>query len=121
MAYVDPATGAFELTSGKDLRKVTQAELVEQHVVLRLRTHRGSCFWDQTFGSTLHELLKIGPAVARDVEDRVRSALAPMVAGREISSLDIKTERVGLNRIDIGLRCLDAGGRPLQFSTFVEV
>lgn len=121
MAYIDPVTRSFVLTSSRDLKRSTSATLEE--LTLRLLTHRGSCFWDLSFGSTLHLLPaeKIGPTTSRDVENRARVALQPMVDARTISALEVRAGRVDRNRVELGLRCKDARGAPITFTTWVPV
>ena len=122
MAYIVAKTGSFTLTTSRDLRKVRPPEVTAQQLLLRLQTQKGTCFWDSSFGSTLHELprTKLGPTAERDAEDRVRSALAPMVTSKAIGALTVQVQRAQ-NRLNLSVCCVDAGGNPIQFSTFVEV
>lgn len=121
MAYLDPLSRDFVLTSSNDLKGVDNPTL--QGVVLRLMTERGSCFWDPDFGSTLHLVAreKGGPSTERDVADRARRALKPMVDDEDITDLTVQATRVDRGRVELAVRCLDAGRRPVAFSTFVAV
>lgn len=121
MAYLDPLTRDFVLTRAHDLTAVSNPTLEE--MLLRLGTQRGTCFWDLDFGSSLHLLPqeKIGPTTERDVENRARFALKPMIDAKQITGLALKATRVDRNRVDLAGRCSDAGQRPLSFNTFVAV
>lgn len=121
MAHLDPILRDLVLTAGGDLQAVDNP--TRQAVVLRLLTERGSCFWDLTFGSTLHEMprAKIVANAERDAEDRARSALRPLLDSQEISALSISVSRVDRNRIEMAVSCRDAGQRPIQFTMFVAV
>ena len=121
MAYLNPLTRDLVQTVDWDWLRVTNPTLEAIHI--RLHTERGSCFWDLSFGSTLHLLPTetISADRVRDVEDRVRTALQPMVDAHEISGLTIHATRVARNRVDLSVQCLDAGRRPVTFTTFVQV
>jgi len=119
-ARLDPLTRDFVATSG-DFDSITNPTLEE--LQLRVLTHRGTCFWDLEFGSTLHRLPteKIAGALERDVADRARDALRPMERAGQISGVRVEVERIDRNRVDMRLSALDAGRRPLRFQAFVEV
>lgn len=121
MAHLDSITRSLVLTRSRDVQRV--ANPTQQHMLLRLQTHRGTCWWDPTFGSTLHLLTqeKIGPAIERDVEDRARTALRPMTATRELLDLVMTAQRTATNRVELALRARDAGRRPITFSLWVAV
>lgn len=121
MALLNSLTRDYAQTTGGDFEQLDNPTL--ESLKLRLMTQKGSCFWDLEFGSTLHELprTKIGADVLRDVENRARTALAPMVRAKEILDLSVQVARTAVNRVEMALNCRDAGGRPLRFSTWVAV
>lgn len=121
MAAIDPVTQDLCLdVSG---RLVVETNPVYQAVYLRLNTRRGTCFWDVAFGSTLHELqqAKITSTFQPDLEDRIRTALQPMIDAKEISDLAFEHERPSGNRWHCRLTVLDAGKRLLGWELWVEV
>ena len=121
MAAIDPLLRDFVLDTSNDL--VRAENPTQQAILLRLCTEQGTCFWDPSFGSTLGALSseKIGQDIARDVEDRARAALKPMVDENAIRDLEVAASRVDRNRVEMALRCVDAGNRPISFNLFVQV
>ncbi|HND28871.1 MAG TPA: hypothetical protein PKY30_24405 [Myxococcota bacterium] len=110
---VDPITGDLTLSGGK---LVVETSPVRAELVARIKTHKGSCFWDLSFGSTLHELKKVSSSALRDIEERVRAALRPM----SLDSLQVVVERVDVGRIDLAVQASKAG-RPVAARVFVRV
>lgn len=121
MAFLDPITRDLVRLSSGDLKPSSNPTL--EGMALRLRTRRGTCWWDVTFGSTLHELgqAKITRTFAADVEDRIRTALQPMIDEGEVSDLAFEHERPETNRWHTRLACRDAAQRPLAWDVWVEV
>lgn len=121
MAHLDPISRSLVRSTGGDWERGDNPTL--ESLILRLGTWRGSCFWDLSFGSTLHLLpqSKITSTLERDVEDRVRTALAPMVDAGELLGLAVTVRRAERNRAEMVVHALDAGRRPLTFTTFVAV
>lgn len=91
-------------------------------VALRLQTRKGTCFWDATFGSTLHELNRttITARTRADVEDRIRSALKPLLDAGGLTSLSFEHER-SEGQWRTLTRMTDARGVPLAYDVWVGV
>lgn len=121
MAYIDPLTRDYRQTAGHDWTPATHP--LQEAVVRRLMTQRGTCFWDLSYGSTLHELVG-APArgnLTVDAEARVKAALRPLVEGGRIQSLKVSATRTTSNRLDLGLRVVASDSTILRFSTFVRL
>ena len=119
--HVDPLSASFALTSSDDLQR--SANPVLQSVYMRLSIRRGTAFWDPDLGSDLPGLAgeHVVGDVEREVEDRARVALQPMVDAGELLELSIAASKVGRHRVDLVIRAIDAGLRPLNFTHFVQV
>lgn len=121
-AYIESITRDLVVTGAKDLQRPASPLL--QAIYLRLATHRGSCFWDPSFGSTLHELAASHPSavtVARDVDARVRDALQPLIDSGDLKQLDVTVTRQGRHQVALAVSVKDAGRRTITFTTFVQV
>jgi len=120
-AHVNPLTGGFDLTLSNDLERAANPTL--QSVYLRLVTRRGTVWWDAELGSDLPALASehVVGDVAREIEDRARVALQPMVDAGELYDLELAAQRVDRHRVDLVVRAVDAGLRPLEFTHFVRV
>jgi len=96
---------------------------VMQVLQARLLTRRGSCFWDATFGSRLHEMeqTKVTTTFQVRLEDCIRQAVQPMLDSRQISNLAFEHERPSPNQWHVLVSCEDAGQRPLAWDLWVEV
>lgn len=123
MAYVDPTTQDLVLTLAQDVRGVASVEDTAQRVYHRLFTQRGSCFWDRSFGSTLHELgrAKIGRTFQADVEDRVRRALQPLVDDGSITAIAFAHERAATGRWHVQVQVQDRRHAVIPFDLWVGV
>lgn len=120
-AYIEPVEHDYVLTASDDLEQPDNPVL--QSMVIRLLTWRGSCWWDLNFGSTLHLMPteKLSGSIERDAETRAADALQPMLDAGELLELEVSAERVDRNRLELSVRCTDAGRRPLSFTRCIEV
>lgn len=116
---IDPGARDYIRTASNDLEQVSDAQ--SQEVYRRLAVELGSCWWDRTFGSRLHELRRMGlrQGWEREVEDMVHEALQPMVARGELSQVQVEHDRPDPNRVHIGISALGAGRKPLTFDHWV--
>lgn len=64
-------------------------------VLLALRTPRGGCPLDPTFGDRTYEIEKVTRAARRLAESFTREALAHLVASKRIRDLDVSADIVG--------------------------
>lgn len=121
MAAIDPTTRDLVLEA--DGRLGVPADPIAAAVDLRISTHRGSCFWDPAFGSTLHELAqaKIGASFQQDLESRIRVALKPMVDDGRLADIAFEHSRSEANRWDVRVVCLTAARTPIVATTWIEV
>lgn len=116
---VDPATLDLVFVAG-DFQEASPAL---DAVRLRLHTERGSCFWDATFGSTLHQLVraKITARTAVRIEDAIRVALAPMVRASELAIEGFAHEQPESDRWHVAVTLRDGQKRPVKFHLFLKV
>lgn len=120
MIHLDPETMDYVLTASRDWEPASS--LTAESMLLRVRTERGTWWWDSAFGSTLHELVRSArPNPEQDVVDAIESALDPMVDAGEISDLEVAAERTARGRVDVAIRCTDSAHRPLTMTLFVQV
>lgn len=121
MAYVDPASHDLVQTAGHDLQ--TSSSPLQEAVIRRLLTERGSCFWDLAYGSTLHELprLAIRQNMEGELEARARAALEPLRVAGKVRSLTVAATRADRNRMELAVQVLGAHQERVVFTTFVRV
>ncbi len=119
--HIDPQTAGFVLTTSDDFQRSSNPVL--QSMYMRLAIRRGTAFWDPNLGSDLPTLTSehVVGDVEREVEDRARVALQPMLDAGELLELELAAERVATNRVDLVIRATDAALRPLEFTHFVRV
>lgn len=120
MAKRDPTTGDI-LVEGGDYVAVDNP--VFDAVALLLDTRQGSCFWDLTFGSRLHELPQRGmrAGIEREAENIVAEALQRLVDAGDITELTVTATRVGRSRLQLVASAFDTGRRQLQWTRWVAV
>lgn len=121
MAQIDPLLLDLVASDRGDL--TTSTDTLYEAVHLRLTTARGTCFWDRTFGSTLHTFArsKITKRTAAELEDAVRDALVPLLESKELSALAFEHDRPAPNRWHIRLSALARSRRRFTYDLFVEV
>lgn len=120
MSRID--TVADDLATTPSLDLATTASALGDAMYLRLMTERGTCWWDPTFGSRLHELRSRGlteSTVAR-VEDAAREALAPLTSSGELTELSVTVTQAP-NRVDLTLSGQDNRRRKIALSLEVIV
>lgn len=116
---IEPATQDLAIEAGD----LGDASPVHDAVRLRLHVHRGSCFWDSSFGSTLHQLAraKVTTRTAVRVEDAIRVALAPMVKAGELAIEGFAHEQPEVSRWHTVITLRDRQRRPVTFHLFLKV
>lgn len=119
MAWVDPQTR--DVVLDRSGRLSAKGQPAAEHLYRRVTTHRGSCAWDPSFGSALHELVKSAADLERDAIARVEQAVQPMLDAGELVELEVHAERVERGRLAIVIRATDAGLREVGFTTFLEL
>jgi hypothetical protein len=82
--------GDLILAGSRDLEGASGTNLLDQRIVIRLRIHRGSWYYDtsETLGSFLYRILGTDPNAALEVDSYVREALRPMT---EISVEEVQS------------------------------
>lgn len=120
-ALIDPTTGDYTLESGQLVRDLARG--LANAVYLRLMTPLGSYWADATLGSRLHELAreKDVPRVAVLAKKYCEDALAPLIADKRASTIEVATERLHDGRLRLAVAVTDAGGREHLFNHHVQV
>jgi len=82
--------GDLILAGSRDLEGVSGTDLLDQRIVIRLKIHRGSWYYDtsETLGSYLFRILGTDPNAALEVDTYVREALRPIT---EISVEEVQS------------------------------
>jgi len=95
---------------------------VINNIILSLAIPLGGWWFNPKFGSTLHLLTreKATPETAAKVKESITSALKWMVSAGLLSFLDITTE-VTTGRINYRIVAVQADGKDVKYSNFVEV
>lgn len=72
--------GDLILAGSRDLAGTSGTDLLDQRIVIRLRIHRDSWYFDRdgTLGSFLYRVLGRDPQSALEIDSYVREALRPM-------------------------------------------
>jgi hypothetical protein len=82
--------GDLIVAGNRDLAGISGGDLLTQRILIRLRLHRGSWFYDEngTLGSFLHQIIGNSADRPIEVEARVREALSAMDDEIEIIEID---------------------------------
>jgi hypothetical protein len=84
--------GDLVLSGNRDLSGISGEDLLNQRIMLRLRLHRGTWFYDEqgTLGSNLHKVMINSADKDLQIEGRVQEALAEMADEIDIIQVDSK-------------------------------
>lgn len=118
-AWLDPSTGDYAIAQDAPVRD--PANGLANAVYLRLMTPLASYWADPTLGSRVHELQREKDVARVELLARQYSeqALAPLIADRRASRIDVTTERVkvgdGSGRLQLRINVLDARSQHFVF------
>ncbi len=124
-AWINPVTGAYDLTQGVPQRD--PAGGLANAVYVRLMTPLGSYWADPALGSRLHELQREKDLARVTVLARqyAEQALAPIVEDGRATSVEVSTQRIkapdGSGRLNLLIEVVAASGERFSFQYQIKV
>lgn len=105
------------------LMRGEEENTILNNLYLSLAIRKGSWWIDPEFGLDLPQGMKVTSATAADLRQRILKATAWIIRLGRARSIEVYTERDDINpgRINSAVRAVQADGREIQFSTFLEV